>query len=378
MIPPILDIGSLYRSAVAICTISALQAQITGSGITVNLTGNTAGSNTLIYSGDPTIYTIGDSGPITPGSYTAGGPIGPIGSATANRATAPGGAFVTPVYQRSDYKWDTEQLFDNSPAGEQVVVEGRAGNRAINGDSEAQIYDWNYQNGANPYQQYVGNPTPNSGAGTRTGFNATTGDPFSYDYTTNAVGSSQSVITSGAPISFNIHYNAVTRALNYTFGASSVPTYFLGGAEKFDGLLLRNNVSDRTDVGTRTLSLTNLNLEAMNAAQVVVANEALVSSISGTNSLTSSATGVGGALAGQRRYGLWYSDYIDDDESFRITGEATFSWTTATAPSGSQLAFQFKFVENLTPIPEPATLSLIAAGAVLAMGRRHRGAQSEF
>lgn len=348
------------------------QAAITGSGITVNLAGNTAGTNTLVYTGDPRVFTIGNSAPITPGSYTApAGLVGPIGSAAGNQATASGGGSITPVYQRGDYKWDTEQLFNNSPAGERVVVEGRIGNRASNGDIEAQVYNWSYENGANPYEQHVGNPTPSAGVGTRTGFNATTGTPFIYNFTADPVGSAQSAISSGVSIPLTVHYNHVTRFLNYTFGSSAVPAYAVAATEEFDGLLLRNNVSDRTDVGMRTLSLTNLNLEVLDAAQTVVGNEALISSISGTNSLTASATSTG-TLAGQRQFGLWYSDFIDDDASFRITGDATFTWTTSTAPSGSQMAFQLKFVEDLTVIPEPNSLSLLAAATMLALSRRRR------
>jgi hypothetical protein len=57
---------------------------------------------------------------------------------------------------------------------------------------------------------------------------------------------------------------------------------------------------------------------------------------------------------------------------FRLTGQTSFSWTSAKAPTNSNLAFQIKVGNSPKSVPEPGMVSAIAIAGVASIAYKRR------
>jgi hypothetical protein len=264
------------------------------------------------------------------------------------------------------------------------VAEGRIGNQATNGNQELALIRPQAVQTSGVYGEHSGNVVPVGGA--HSGVNAFgpggSASPYAYTSQVIAAAAGQVAITSGQSQSFSIHYNAATGLVTLSQGGGTTSAFAtedgLASGERleFSQTLLRVNVAPFNSAGTRTLSLQDLEFQMLNPDQspdggrIAVNNDVTLS-----NSILATATSTGAVdTVGQRQFILLQHASMTQNHSFRISGTATYTWNTGAIPNGSQMAFQFKFGDGITPVPEPSSFALFAglAGLALTVTRRRR------
>jgi hypothetical protein len=136
-------------------------------------------------------------------------------------------------------------------------------------------------------------------------------------------------VESGASFSHAMLNLQAYGTLTFEFGASSVPTFLAskftaGGANTLDGLL-------QVDLDILTATGSYILIDGSSFAPIA-------------GSLLTDMTAAGGSITD-----------VSESSSFNVLNEGDAEWSLTTANGGQDL------VLNVTAIPEPATLGLVAA-----------------
>ena len=251
----------------------------------------------------------------------------------------------------SSYQWDTEQIGLGSPHNELAVIEGRIGSRTTSGDQESNILRVSY--GSTPPDPFLGNLQPTA------------------TFTNQASG--QRSIVSGTSYGISINYVASSGLLTYSGMSASPLTYTV--TRPINDLVLRVNTNGVVPTsGTNFRSLTVSNLRISNGGGAFENLDRFLDGVT-TNSLNAQATtNAGERVTGQRQFAFW-EDVVSQSEDFIITADVNFLWSgTGNAPTGSQMAYQFKFGDGLSPIaiPEPSSCVLASLALIAVTLRRSR------
>lgn len=153
--------------------------------------------------------------------------------------------------------------------------------------------------------------------------------------------------SSGQPVSFELKYE--NSEVTYTVGGIVLSQTNVQDLPFLDTIYIRTRSNDDGSV----VELSNLAIDGMD---------------------------YNGVVRSDNNDSIDYLKISDIGNSFTLTGQSTFSWTTPDIPQGSRLAYQIKVGAAAKPVPEPLTIlgTVAAVGMGLGMKRKLSKADSDI
>lgn len=258
--------------------------------------------------------------------------------------------------------WDIEQVVSGAPVNERYVPQYQRGGPS---DWETSILRPTLSGSPPVLAPNAGNPQPGVTLGTAPDAgtaNTTINNGVAYEFALE-------YIPNATPFTGGLIFTSIN---GQTIGSgATVPGRLPTDPSLFSDLTLRVAIS-APPTGTRTLSLTNLQLQTGTLGTPELMRAAMDGSVVST--FTASAEGLPGGANRVREYAFW-DDVISDTTYFRLVGSATWSFPAGDDPQRAAMAFQFKVGGPFSVIPEPAAyIPLLGALGLVgaALARRFR------